>query len=64
LLGETVYNRDYTDEPISCSRTLLHAAFLSFDHPVHQQRLEYEAPLPTSFQSVLDQERRKLKNRQ
>lgn len=58
LLGEPLYIRDYAT-PIPCSRTLLHAAFLSFDHPVHQQRFEYEAPLPDSFQRVLDQERRR-----
>jgi 23S rRNA pseudouridine1911/1915/1917 synthase len=58
LLGETVYNRDYSEPLIKCSRTMLHAAFLGFDHPVHKQRFEYEAPLPSSFQSVLDQERR------
>jgi 23S rRNA pseudouridine1911/1915/1917 synthase len=59
LLGETVYNRDYKEPPIQCSRTLLHAAFLSFDHPVHQQRCEYESELPPSFQTILDQERKR-----
>jgi 23S rRNA pseudouridine1911/1915/1917 synthase len=58
LLGETVYNRDYNEPLIKCSRTMLHAAFLSFDHPVHRQRHEYESELPPSFQSVLDEERK------
>jgi 23S rRNA pseudouridine1911/1915/1917 synthase len=58
LLGETVYNRDYSEPLLKCSRTMLHAAFLSFDHPVHQQRHEYESDLTPSFQNVLEQERR------
>lgn len=58
LVGETVYHRDYREPMIRCPRTMLHAAFLSFDHPVHQQRYEYDSPLPPSFQTVLDQERR------
>lgn len=57
LLGETVYIRDYSGELLPSPRTLLHAAFLSFEHPVHQQRHEYEAPLPPSFEKILARER-------
>jgi len=59
LLGDDVYTRGYAGTPIPCPRTLLHAAYLSFEHPVFKKRHEYEAELPESFRTVLEQERRR-----
>ena len=57
LLGDPVYTRGFVGTLIPCSRTLLHAAYLSFEHPVFRQKKEYEAPLPESFSAILEQER-------
>jgi len=56
LVGETVYLRDFEragGRPIHCSRLLLHAATLGFDHPVSGQRLGFRAELPADFVVML-----------
>jgi 23S rRNA pseudouridine1911/1915/1917 synthase len=40
-------------------RPFLHAARLSFRHPADQRRLEFQSPLPTDLQEVLDELRRR-----
>ena len=32
---------------------LLHAEFLSFDHPISRKRLSFSSPLPTYFENIL-----------
>jgi 23S rRNA pseudouridine1911/1915/1917 synthase len=52
LVGETVYIRDLLrggGKPIPCSRLLLHAATLGFDHPVTGKHLHFAADLPPEF---------------
>lgn len=56
IVGDQVYGRDHRPA-IECARTLLHASFLSFSHPVLRQRLSFEDPLPEDFESWLRQER-------
>jgi 23S rRNA pseudouridine1911/1915/1917 synthase len=63
VVGDTVYGRDHAGPPIECARTLLHASFLSFSHPVQRQRLTFEEPLPEEFESWLGQERGRLAGR-
>jgi 23S rRNA pseudouridine1911/1915/1917 synthase len=54
LVGETVYIRDYTGEPIASPRLLLHAATLGFVHPITGTRVTLASPLPADFVAVLD----------
>jgi 23S rRNA pseudouridine1911/1915/1917 synthase len=52
LVGETVYIRDLLRAgrtPLDCSRLLLHAATLGFEHPVTGKRLDFTAELPPDF---------------
>jgi 23S rRNA pseudouridine1911/1915/1917 synthase len=63
VVGDPVYGRGYRGPVLDSSRTLLHAAFLSFAHPVHRKRLEFEDPLPLEFEEFLARERRVPKAR-
>jgi 23S rRNA pseudouridine1911/1915/1917 synthase len=61
LVGETVYIRDLLrggGRPMVCSRLLLHAATLGFDHPVTGKRLELAAALPPEFEAEVAKLRR------
>jgi 23S rRNA pseudouridine1911/1915/1917 synthase len=58
LVGESLYLRGYEGTLLSCSRTLLHAASLSFMHPALRKRLHFTDPLPSAFESFLERERR------
>jgi 23S rRNA pseudouridine1911/1915/1917 synthase len=59
VVGDIVYNRKRTGS-LESRRKLgllghaLHAAYLSFTHPATGALLEFEAPLPKDFQSLLD----------
>lgn len=57
VIGDPVYGRDYAGPVIECARTLLHAAFVSFSHPVNRQRLQFEDPPPEEFLSFIRRER-------
>ena len=63
VVGDPVYGREHGGPAIECSRTLLHAAFLSFSHPAQRQRLSFEDPLPEDFESWLARERGALAGR-
>jgi 23S rRNA pseudouridine1911/1915/1917 synthase len=41
--------------PLPADRHFLHAATLTFDHPVTGERLAFSSPLPADLQAVLDQ---------
>lgn len=61
LVGETVYIRDLLrggGKPIACSRLLLHAATLGFDHPVTGKHVHFTAALPPDFEAELAKLRR------
>lgn len=57
LVGEPLYVRDFAGPLIPCERTLLHAALLSFTHPVFRNIRRYEVPLPAEFEAFLRVER-------
>lgn len=60
VVGDAVYGRGHEGPAIECPRTLLHASYLSFSHPVQrQQRLSFEDPLPPEFESWLNAARQK-----
>ncbi len=54
IIGDGLYGyRFQEDDPIQPSRILLHAHRLSFFHPLSQEPLSFEAPLPADFQSAI-----------
>jgi 23S rRNA pseudouridine1911/1915/1917 synthase len=56
VVGETVYIRDFTrfgNEPLACSRLLLHAETLGFTHPVSGEKISLRRPPPAEFQGAL-----------
>jgi 23S rRNA pseudouridine1911/1915/1917 synthase len=54
LVGETVYIRDYPHRLIDSPRLMLHAATLGFVHPVTEEVVSLESPLPPDFVAVVD----------
>lgn len=54
LVGEPVYIRDYTGQPIASPRLLLHAATLGFEHPITGERIDLASALPPDFTTVVD----------
>ncbi|MEO5370989.1 MAG: RluA family pseudouridine synthase [Magnetococcus sp. DMHC-1] len=63
LLGDPVYSRAFHPPPhwpesvqqkvVTLGRQALHATTLGFTHPVTEERLEYDSPLPEDFMSLL-----------
>jgi 23S rRNA pseudouridine1911/1915/1917 synthase len=58
LVGERVYNRDYTGVMIEAPRTMLHARTLGFAHPRNGERVAFEREPPEDFQSLMEQLRK------
>jgi 23S rRNA pseudouridine1911/1915/1917 synthase len=56
VFGDSVYGHGTIPRGISLQRQFLHAYQLSFVHPSTGNIMEFEAPLPTDLQSVLDHE--------
>ncbi len=56
VFGDSVYGPGHIPRGISLQRQFLHAYQLSFFHPRTGNIMEFEAPLPTDLQSVLDHE--------
>lgn len=59
LVGDQVYGHKPRDERLAevasaLGRQALHAATLSFDHPVTGLRMSFESPLPADMQRALD----------
>jgi 23S rRNA pseudouridine1911/1915/1917 synthase len=52
LVGDGTYGGERSG--LVLERPFLHAAHLSFDHPVSGERLEFESPLPVDLREVLD----------
>jgi 23S rRNA pseudouridine1911/1915/1917 synthase len=52
IVGDTVYG--FRKQRIKLKRQFLHAAELSFDHPMTGERLKFESPLPVGLQNILD----------
>ena len=55
VVGDNRYGPHRTSswEPLPAGRQFLHAAALSFSHPVTGERLSFESPLPPDLESVL-----------
>lgn len=53
IVGDPLYLKGYRGQELKCARTLLHAAFLSFRHPVHRTQLQFEEPVPEVFEQFL-----------
>jgi len=56
VFGDSVYGPGRIPRGISLQRQFLHAYQLSFFHPSTGNIMEFEVPLPTDLQSVLDHE--------
>jgi len=56
LIGDRAYGGDREGLPdgAALDRPFLHAAHLSFEHPVGGERLAFEAPLPIDLQELLE----------
>jgi tRNA pseudouridine65 synthase len=51
--GKSLHNRFFKDQ-FGCSRLLLHASRLCFDHPVNGERINIIAPYPPEFVYVFE----------
>ena len=52
VVGDRVYG--YRKQRLGLKRQFLHAAELSFDHPVTGERLHFESPLPSGLLNILE----------
>lgn len=52
IVGDYVYG--YRKQRIKMKRFFLHAFRITFNHPVTDERLGFEAPLPVGLQNILD----------
>ena len=53
ILGDEKYGRVKKKNRLPVERQLLHAYLLGFNHPCNGEWMEFEAPLPEDFESVL-----------
>ena len=51
----TTFPHDVREAVSGTSRQMLHAASLAFTHPVTQDKMSFEAPVPADFQRLLSQ---------
>jgi len=58
-VGDEVYGRRRSR--LACPRQFLHAARLSFRHPVTGRPMEFSAPLPPDLQAVLEEARERIR---
>jgi 23S rRNA pseudouridine1911/1915/1917 synthase len=58
-VGDATYSR-CRKLPIPLAGQALHAVQLGLDHPISQERLVFEAPLPAVFERLLNQLRCRL----
>jgi len=56
VVGDPVYGSGRSHKDIHLQRQFLHAYQLRFPHPTSGKLVEFEAPLPTDLQVVLDRE--------
>ncbi|HEY7420011.1 MAG TPA: RluA family pseudouridine synthase [Ktedonobacteraceae bacterium] len=56
VVGDPVYGSGHSRKGLHVPRQFLHAYQLRFPHPTSGKLVEFEAPLPTDLQAVLDQE--------
>jgi 23S rRNA pseudouridine1911/1915/1917 synthase len=58
LVGERVYIRRFTGDPIPAPRMMLHAAELGFVHPATNAEMRWTLPLPADMEQTLARLRR------
>jgi len=51
IVGDRVYG--FRKQRMRLKRNFLHAAKISFDHPITEERLEFESPLPVGLQEIM-----------
>ncbi len=51
LIGDRLYGGGYYD---LCPRQALHATFITFEHPITGQQMEFTSPPPDDMQSLID----------
>jgi 23S rRNA pseudouridine1911/1915/1917 synthase len=54
VVGDADYGRRRKDLPAAVVRQMLHAARLTFSHPVTAERLEFTAPMPEDMRMLLE----------
>ena len=54
LAGDSLYGGSEKLGEVMVSRQMLHAAFLSFPHPVTDEILTFEVPMPSDMRSLLE----------
>ena len=52
VVGDTVYG--FRKQRLKMKRNFLHAAELSFDHPITGERMTFNAPLPVGLQNTME----------
>jgi RluA family pseudouridine synthase len=52
LLGDSLYNAGLPPQPITFSRTMLHARTITFIHPVNKTQMTFTAPYPSDFRDA------------
>ena len=52
VLGDKLYSKSNLDEKYHVERHMLHAKRLSFTHPITNEPMVFEAPLPTDFEKI------------
>jgi 23S rRNA pseudouridine1911/1915/1917 synthase len=55
LLGERGYVRDHRGPVLQAPRILLHAAELSFEHPVSAAQMQFVVPMPEDMAAVVQE---------
>ncbi|MEO1442919.1 MAG: RluA family pseudouridine synthase [Chloroflexota bacterium] len=56
VVGDTVYG--YRKQRVGLKRLFLHAAQLQFEHPVTEETMTFESPLPANLQNILEKLRK------
>jgi 23S rRNA pseudouridine1911/1915/1917 synthase len=51
IVGDRIYG--FRKQRVKLKRNFLHAARISFDHPITDERLVFEAPLPVGLQEIM-----------
>lgn len=55
LIGDSLYGgKVVRDFPLPVNRCMLHAAFIGFFHPVKKQWVEFEAPIPSDMEKIIN----------
>jgi 23S rRNA pseudouridine1911/1915/1917 synthase len=56
VVGDPIYGSGHTPPGVALQRQFLHAYQLAFVHPITGEQMEFEAPLPSDLQAILDNE--------